>query len=95
MFIVLLRFAENKGNVGEFMDGHNAWIKDGFDDGVFLSVGGLQPSLGAGIMAHNTTMKELQNRTNNDPFVVEKIVEPEILEITPAKVDERLNFLVG
>ncbi len=26
------------------MDEHNAWIKQGFDDGVFLLVGSLQPN---------------------------------------------------
>ena len=95
MFIVLLRFAKNKSKAGEFMDGHNSWIKEGFNDGVFLAVGGLQPNLGGGVMAHNTSLEELQNRVNKDPFVVEKVVVSEILEITPTKVDERLNFLVG
>jgi len=46
MFIVLLKFSDNKGQAGEFMEGHNEWIKRGFDDGVFLLVGSLQPGLG-------------------------------------------------
>ena len=46
MFIVLLRFSDNKGQAGQFMEGHNEWIKRGFDDGVFLLVGSLQPSMG-------------------------------------------------
>ena len=48
MFIVLLKFADNKGQAGRFMEGHQAWIKRGFDDGVFLLVGSLQPNLGGG-----------------------------------------------
>ena len=36
MFVVLLRFSDNKDQASEFMEGHNAWIKRGFDDGVFL-----------------------------------------------------------
>ena len=95
MFIVLLKFSDNKGNAGQFMEGHNEWIKHGFDDGVFLVAGSLQPNLGGGIVAHNTTMPDLQNRVNGDPFVVENVVNAEILEITPAKADERLNFLLG
>ncbi|MDH5191247.1 MAG: hypothetical protein OEW89_08350 [Gammaproteobacteria bacterium] len=94
MFIVLLKFAENKSLAGQFMDGHNAWIKQGFDDGVFLLVGGLQPSLGGGIVAHNIELPDLQNRVNEDPFVAENVVSAEILEITPAMADERLNFLL-
>ncbi|MDH5181320.1 MAG: hypothetical protein OEZ39_01320 [Gammaproteobacteria bacterium] len=95
MYIILLKFAENKARAGEFMDGHNAWIKRGFDDNVFLLVGGLQPSLGGGIVAHNTTLAELEARVKEDPFVAENIVNAEILEITPARADERLQFLLG
>ncbi len=94
MFIVLLKFSGNKGQAGQFMDGHNEWIKRGFDDGVFLLVGSLQPNLGGGIVAHNTSLADLQSRVNDDPFVAENVVSAEILEISPAKADERLKFLL-
>ncbi len=93
MFIVLLKFSDNKVQAGQFMEGHNEWIKRGFDDGVFLLVGSFQPNLGGGIIAHNTTLSDLQSRVNNDPFVAENVVSAEILEITPSKTDERLQFL--
>ena len=93
MFIVLLKFSDNKAKASQFMDGHNEWIKRGFDDGIFLVVGSLQPNLGGGILAHNTTLSDLQSRVNTDPFVAENVVSAEILEITPAKADERLQFL--
>ncbi|OZG71743.1 hypothetical protein BTA51_19070 [Hahella sp. CCB-MM4] len=94
MFIVLLKFSENKSMAREFMEGHNEWIRRGMDDGVFLVVGSLQPNQGGGIVAHNTSMEELQNRVNDDPFVAERVVSAEILEITPGKVDPRLSFLL-
>jgi uncharacterized protein YciI len=95
MFVVLLKFSDNKSQAGQFMEGHNAWIRRGFDDGVFLLVGSLQPSLGGGIVAHDTTLSALQARVNDDPFVAENVVAAEILEITPSKADERLEFLLG
>lgn len=95
MFIVFLKFSDNKGQASQFMESHNAWIKQGFDDGVFLVVGSLQPGLGGGIVAHNTSLLDLQGRVNDDPFVAEKVVTAEIIEITPSKTDERLNFLLG
>ena len=95
MFVVLLKFSDNKGQAGQYMDGHNAWIKSGFDDDVFLLVGSLQPNRGGGIVAHNTSLADLQSRVNEDPFVMENVVSAEVLEITPAKADERLAFLVG
>ena len=95
MFVVLLKFAENKAKAGEFMAGHNAWIQRGLDDGVFLVVGSLQPKLGGAILAHETTLAELQARLDADPFVAETVVTAEILEITPSKTDPRLGFLLG
>lgn len=95
MFIVLLKFAGNKAKAGQLMEGHKAWIKRGFDDGVFLLVGGLQPNQGGGILAHNISLPELQRRVQEDPFVAEDVVGAEILEITPAQAEPRLQFLRG
>ncbi len=95
MFIVLLKFSENKAQAGQFMDGHNAWIKRGFDEGVFLVSGSLQPKAGGAVVAHNTTLAELEVRVNGDPFVAENVVSAEIIEITAARTDERLAFLLN
>jgi uncharacterized protein YciI len=95
MFVVSLKFSANKGRANQFMDGHKEWIKRGFDDGVFLLVGNLQPNLGGGIVAHNTSLSDLESRVNDDPFVAENVVTAEILEIAPSKTDERLQFLLG
>lgn len=95
MFIVLLKFSENMAQAGQFMEGHNAWLKRGFDDGVFVLSGSLQPRLGGAIMAQNTSLVSLQSRVGDDPFVAEKVVSAEILEIAPAKTDPRLDFLLG
>lgn len=95
MFVVLLKFSDNKGKAGQFMDGHKEWLKRGFDDGVFLLAGSLQPGLGGGVLAHNTTLADIEARVNGDPFVAEGVVSAEILEIAPSKADARLDFLLG
>ncbi len=93
MFVILLKFAANKANAGQFMDGHKAWIKQGFAEGVFLMAGSLQPNQGGAVMAHNVSREELETRVKQDPFVAENVVSAEILEITPNMVDEKLKFL--
>lgn len=95
MFIVLLKFSSNKDRAGEFKDGHVSWLKRGFDDGVFLLGGRLQPDLGGGILAHNVSLPDLQKRVEADPFVAQDVVRAEILEMTPALADERLKFLIS
>lgn len=95
MFVVLLRFSGNKDQAGRLMEGHKAWLQRGFDDGVFVLAGSLQPSLGGGIVAHNTSLSELQSRVDDDPFVAENVVSPEIIEIAAARADDRLGFLLA
>ncbi len=94
MFIVLLKFSENRALAGQFMEQHKAWIKRGFDDGVFLLTGSLQTTAGGGVIAYNTTLSALQNRVNDDPFVTERVVTSEIIEVIPSETDERLQFLL-
>ena len=94
MFVLFLKFSDNKSNAGQFMDGHNAWIRKGIEDNVFLVVGSLRPGPGGGILAHNITLEDLQNRVDEDPFVTENVVRAEIHEISPSMADERLSFLI-
>ena len=94
MFMVFLKFSDNKAQAGELMVGHNEWISRGFEEGVFLMVGSLQPGLGGAIMAHNISLADLKARVNDDPFVAQNVVSAEIHEITPSRADERLQFLV-
>ncbi|WP_415891748.1 YciI family protein [Neptuniibacter sp. PT8_73] len=93
MFMVLLKFSDNKAQASEYMQDHNLWIKQGFDDGVFLIAGSLQPGLGGTVMVNGESIEELEARVQKDPFVEHNVVSAEILEIEPKKVDARLNFL--
>ncbi|MBK5960782.1 hypothetical protein CCR97_21620 [Rhodoplanes elegans] len=91
MFIITLRFADTRAP--QFMEGHNAWIRRGFDDGVFLLVGSLQPNAGGAILAHNASSDEIEARVRDDPFVAEGVVSAEIVAVTPGRTDSRLAFL--
>ena len=95
MFVVLLRFSENKARAGELMEDHKEWIRRGFDDGVFLLIGSLQPNAGGGIVAHNTSLTALQDRVSDDPFVAQKVVAADIVEIAPSRAVAPLQFLLA
>ncbi len=95
MFLILLRFAGNKAAAADHLTAHNAWIQRGFNDGTFLVVGTIQPAAGGAILAHGDTRSNLEQRVAEDPFVAERVVLPEIIEIAPNKTDERLRFLAA
>ncbi|RCV86826.1 YciI family protein [Billgrantia montanilacus] len=95
MHLVLLRFSDNKSEAGRFMEGHKQWLERGFDEGVFLVSGSIQPKQGGAILAHNVSLDDLQQRVSEDPFVAEGVVSEEIIEVSPSKTDERLAFLLS
>jgi uncharacterized protein YciI len=94
MFIAFLKLSTNKQRAAGLMVAHNEWIERGVADGVFLLVGSLQPGLGGAIVAHQTTREELEIRLRDDPFVAHDVVTVELFEVSPAKSDPRLAFLV-
>jgi uncharacterized protein YciI len=95
VFLVLLRLAGDQAAAAGHLAAHNAWIQRGFDDGVFLLVGSIQPGGGGAILAHGGMREDLERRVAEDPFVAERLVVPEITEIAPKVTDERLRFLAA
>ncbi|NUP05317.1 MAG: hypothetical protein HOW73_04560 [Polyangiaceae bacterium] len=94
MYLVFLRFSSNKAMASEFMTSHKEWIARGIDEGVFLVVGSLQPALGGAVIAHGIPRAQLEARVAEDPFVVNDVVKPQVFELSPAKTDPRLAFLL-
>jgi len=95
VYIVFLKFAENKASAPQFMEAHKNWIKQGLDENVFLLVGSIEPNAGGAILAHNSTEEEIHERINTDPFVKEGVVTAEITGVTPSKVAKNLEFLIN
>ena len=93
MFVVFLEFSENRDRVGELMEGHKSWLASGFEDGVFMLAGSLQPGRGGAILAHGVSLSDLESRVAEDPFVAQNVVTASISEITPSRVDDRLAFV--
>lgn len=94
MFLVLLRFSTNKPQAGQWMDSHKTWLKNGFDDGVFLLSGSLPAAGGGAVLAHGLTREALEIKVTADPFVVHDVVSAEIIEIAASRADPRLSFIL-
>ncbi|WP_299690134.1 YciI family protein [uncultured Tateyamaria sp.] len=93
MYIITLTLTDQKSKAPDFIAAHNAWIAQGFDDGVFVLVGGLKPQGGGAILAHANDITSIEKRVAADPFVTEGIATPHIQEVAPARADPRLSFL--
>ncbi|MER7901504.1 hypothetical protein ABTX62_37060 [Streptomyces sp. NPDC096046] len=95
MYVALLRFSTNKAAAAEHMAGHQNWIRQGVEDGVFVLIGSLEPGPGGAVLATGIAREELQARVAEDPFVVHDVVAAEVIEIAPNLTDPRLAFLKG
>lgn len=93
MFIIYLRFSENKSAASNFMPAHNEWIAQGFEDGIFQCVGSLTPEGGGAILATGESREEIERRVNADPFVKHNVVVAQIAEVDVKKTTPALDFL--
>jgi len=95
MYVVFLRFSARRDQASRLMQAHKDWLQQGFDEGVFLLAGSLQPQAGGMILASGVTLAQLEDRVSDDPFVAEDVVHAEIVAVTPSKTDPRLAFLLA
>lgn len=95
MFIIFLKFSENKSLAGDFMEDHKKWIQKGIDENVFMVVGSLQANQGGGIIASCNSYLEVERRVKEDPFVEKNIVKYEIYEMTPSMANEKFKSFLN
>lgn len=93
MFLVLLRFSDNKAAAANHMTGHKEWVQRGIDEGVFVLVGSIRPGMGGAVIATGIERDRIEQRVATDPFVLHNVVAAEIVEIEPNATDPRLAFL--
>lgn len=93
MYITFLKFSDNKASAPDFMSGHNEWLAKGFDDGVFVTMGTLNPAAGGVIFAKGEDRAAYDARIASDPFVVEGVVIPETHEVEARRTIAGLEWL--
>lgn len=93
MFVILLTYLRPVEEVDRFLDAHKSWVRQGFNDGVFLLSGGQRPRVGGVLLAHGVMRETLESRVSSDPFVVEGVASATVIEGVPSTVDPRLSFL--
>jgi uncharacterized protein YciI len=93
MFILLLTYTKPLDDVDRWLDEHRAWVKQGFDDGVFVLAGGQRPRVGGAILAIGESKADLEDRAAQDPFVRHGVATTQVIEVRPTAVDGRIGLL--
>ncbi len=94
MFIILLRLTDKRSLAPQHMEAHNQWLAEGFDAGVFLFAGTIQPREGGAILASQTTREALDARLARDPFVEHGVVSVSVFEVAASRAHPQLAALL-
>ncbi|MDV6329699.1 YciI family protein [Asticcacaulis sp. 201] len=80
MFIVTLTYKVPNDEVDRYLEGHMAWLKDGYAKGLFLAAGRRVPRTGGMIFA-NGDRNEVEAMLRADPFHVNGVSDYTISEV--------------
>lgn len=95
MYIVFLRFSQNRAQAGQWMAEHNKWLADGFAAGDFAIAGSLENSQGGVLIARDMEQSALLEKVGQDPFVLHGVVAAEVHRFKPSRLADGLGALVG
>lgn len=80
MFILSLTYVSPLEDADKHMDAHMAWVRAGYDQGLFLASGRKIPRTGGVILARGERAM-LEAMCAADPFAVHGIAEYEITDV--------------
>jgi uncharacterized protein YciI len=93
MFIVLLTYTKPLDEVDRHLAAHRAWVKKGFEEGVFVLSGGQHPRTGGALLALGGDRATIQTRVDHDPFLEAGVATAQLIEVIPSTLDDRLDWL--
>ncbi|WP_305857377.1 YciI family protein [Balneatrix alpica] len=95
MFIVTLKFAAQAAAAKDHLSGHQAWLQQGFDQGLCLLAGSLVEPKGGALLLQSQDRAEVEAWLAQDPFVQHQVVEADIIQVVPSRCSEPLRFLMS
>lgn len=92
LFVVDLTYFADLSKIDALIELHRAFLKSGYDRGVFLASGPKEPRTGGVILARSDTRAELEKLIDQDPFKQEGVAEYRITEFNPVMKADGLSF---
>lgn len=80
MFIVTLTYTKPLEEIEPLLEAHMAWVRQGYEDGLFVASGRKIPRTGGVIVARSGDEQKLRDTLARDPFVVHGVVACEVVE---------------
>lgn len=94
MFILSLTYKKSNEEADRYMEPHMAWVKEGYDSGMFLASGRKVPRTGGVILAVGERTA-IEAFVAADPFTIEGVAAYEVIEVAVTRTSEGLEGLRG
>ncbi|GEO86081.1 MULTISPECIES: YciI family protein [Alphaproteobacteria] len=94
MFILSLTYKKSNDEADRHMESHLAWVKQGYDGGMFLASGRKVPRTGGMILAKGER-SAIEAYVAADPFALHGVADYEIIEVAITTALPQLEDLKG
>ncbi len=94
MFLLSLTYKVPNDEVDRHLDAHKAWLKEGYDAGIFMASGRKVPRTGGMIFARGSHA-EIDAMARRDPFYVNGVADFVLNEININMAADELQGLLA
>ena len=94
MYLISLKFGANRSQASQWAPAHMEWVQGGIDSGALLLAGSLENAQGGVVLAAQMSREALTRWLDDDPFVANSVVTPEIHPVTPSRMADGMAALL-
>lgn len=90
-FIIKVDYLVPLNKIDELLDEHRKFLQVGYDKGILLFSGPMNPRTGGIVAARGESVNNVKNFFKNDPFVINNMAEYSYTEFNPVKFQDILK----
>ena len=94
-FIIRIDYLVPLQKIEEIISDHREFLQEGYDKGILLFSGPMNPRTGGIVAARSGSMEEIQSFFQHDPYYINKAAEYNFTEFDPVKFQDVLKSWVS
>lgn len=90
-FLVEITYTADLSKIDEVLTDHRAFLQNGYDKGMLLCSGPMNPRTGGILIARAESDIDIKEFLSHDPYNINNLVEYRIVEFNPVKHQEFMS----
>lgn len=90
-FIITIKYTASPDIISEILPEHRKFLQTGYDSGLLLFSGPMNPKTGGIVAARSESLEEIDFFFANDPYLLNKVADYSYIEFEPVKSQEFLK----